>query len=264
MREYETIESAKSGAVLAIRLNRPEIHNAIDDRMISELTEAFKSAAEDASVRVVILAANGKSFCVGADLNWMARMADAPGEANIEDARKLAAMLRAVRECAKPVIARVHGLTVGGGNGLVAACDLAVGSTDAAFRVAETRLGIVPAVISPYLLRKIGDRACREIFFTARNFSAAEAAAFGLINKAVPPSELDREVESLAESLLRSGPMALSAAKELLLRVGSMDEDEAGEYTARMIADLRSSPEGREGIRAFLEKRDPSWVGKKK
>ncbi len=258
-----TIETERKGPVLAIWLARPKMHNAIDDVMVSELDAAFRAAGSDPDVRAVVLGGRGPSFCVGADLNWMARMADAPHDENVEDSRRLAAMMWRIHDCPKPTVARIHGLTVGGGNGLAAACDLAFASTSASFRVAETRLGLVPAVISPFLLSRMGGRACSDIFLTARTFGAEEAAGLGLVTRAVPPGDLDREVDSALEGMLRSGPAALAAAKRLLLEVARLDQAQSAEYTARMIAEIRSSGEGREGIRAFLEKRDPRWIAGK-
>jgi len=260
MARTEFIEVDVQGPVARVWLARPRIHNAINAGMIAELTAAFEGFHGDDAVRVVVLGGRGRSFCVGADLKWMLEKGDASEADNLEDARRLARMLRALHDLDKPTIARVQGLTIGGGNGMVAACDLAVGSTAASFRTAETKLGIVPAVISPYLIRKLGATVCRELFLTARDVPAREAVTFGLLNRAVAPEELDAVVDGWVAAILRNGPRALVAAKELLAAVSSMGLDEAGEHTARLIARLRSSDEGREGMRAFFEKRDPDWV----
>jgi len=256
----EFIEIERHGPVTRVWLNRPRIHNAIHAAMIAEATEAFAAADSDPAVRVVVLGARGKSFCVGADLNWMVEKGESSAQENREDARRLAAMLRAIYECRKPTVARVHGLTMGGGNGMVAACDLAVAAEQARFRVSETKLGIVPAVISPYLYRKLGDRHCREIFLTAAEFDAEKASAFGLVQRVVGLSELDAAVDDWVQGILQNGPQALLEAKKLLGAVPGMNLDEASEYTADLIARLRSSPEGQEGMKAFFEKRDPDWV----
>jgi methylglutaconyl-CoA hydratase len=262
MGDFQTIELERRDTVARVWLNRPKIHNAINAAMIDEVTGAFKDLSSDGDVRVVVLSGRGKSFCVGADLNWMVEKGGLSEEENVEDSMRLAGMLRAVYDCAKPTIARVQGLTIGGGNGLVAACDLAVASDRAEFRIAETKLGIVPAVISPYLFRRLGDRNCREIFLTAKQFGAAAAGEFGLLNRVVPHDELDGAVKEWITDILQNGPCALVAAKELLKNVSIMSLDEAMPYTARMIARLRSSPEGREGMAAFFEKRRPSWAEK--
>jgi methylglutaconyl-CoA hydratase len=260
MPDFGTIEVAVDGPVGSVWLNRPRIHNAINAEMISELTEAFGSLDRDPAVRVVVLSGRGRSFCVGADLNWMREKGALSARENEEDALRLSGMLRALHDVRKPTLARVNGMTIGGGNGMVAACDLAVASEDATFRIAETRLGIVPAVISPYLFRRLGDRVCREIFLTARTLTAADAADVGLVNRVVPAADLDAEIEAITRDLLACGPEALVAAKELLGQVAELDLDRAQQYTAEMIARLRSSPEGREGMAAFFEKRPPSWV----
>lgn len=258
------IECETRGGAARLWLNRPRIHNAIHAGLIEELTAAVRRLGSDPGVRVLVLGGRGRSFCVGADLHWMMEKGGASEEENRQDARRLAAMLRALHDCPLPTVARVHGLTIGGGNGMVAACDLAVASTEARFRTAETKLGIVPAVISPYLFRRLGDRRCRELFLTAGEITAEQARDYGLVNRVVEPGRLDEAVDEWVAALLRNGPCALREAKQLLGRVAALDLDEAGEYTAALIARLRSSPEGREGMRAFFDKRAPAWAAERK
>jgi len=249
-----------SGGVARITMARPEKHNAFDDVLIADLTDAFERAGADDAVRVVILEAEGKSFSAGADLGWMERMADYSEEENLADARKLAHMVRVLNELPRPTIARVQGAAFGGGVGLVAACDIALASHAASFCLSEARLGLIPSVISPYVVEAIGARAARRYFQTAERFDAEQAQALGLVHEVVPRERLDSRLAELVGHRLDNGPAAMAASKELIRRVASGPVDDAMvEDTARRIADIRATAEGREGLRAFLEKRGPKW-----
>jgi methylglutaconyl-CoA hydratase len=243
-----------------LTLNRPELHNAFDDTLIAGLTAALKSLEADPRVRVVVLAAAGPSFSAGADLAWMRRTADYSREQNLRDALALAELMRTLNGLSKPTIARVQGAAYGGGVGLVACCDLALASPSASFCLSEVKLGLIPAVISPYLVQAIGPRAARRYFLSAERFSAAEAKQLGLVHELVADGELDEALERAVERLLANGPRAMAAAKELVARVAGRALDEGLiRETAELIADARASEEGREGLSAFLEKRKPRW-----
>ncbi|MEK9899437.1 MAG: enoyl-CoA hydratase/isomerase family protein [Rhodospirillaceae bacterium] len=249
-----------SGGVARITMARPEKHNAFDDVLIADLTDAFERAGTDDAVRVVVLEAEGKSFSAGADLGWMERMADYSKTENLADARKLAHMVRVLNELPRPTIARVQGAAFGGGVGLVAACDIALASHAASFCLSEARLGLIPSVISPYVVEAIGARAARRYFQTAERFDAEQAQALGLVHEVVPRERLDSRLAELVGHLLDNGPAAMAASKDLIRRVASGPVDDAMvEDTARRIADIRTTAEGREGLRAFLEKRGPKW-----
>jgi methylglutaconyl-CoA hydratase len=250
----------RDGAVARLRLERPEIHNAFDDGLVAALTRALDGLAGDPQVRVVVLEGAGASFSAGADLNWMRGMAAAGEEENRRDALALARLLRTLDELPKPTIARVHGAAFGGGVGLVAACDIAIGVPEAKFGLTESRLGLLPAVISPYVIAAIGTRNARRYFATAEVFDAQEARRIGLLHDVVDASQLDAAVQRQLDLLLKAGPIATASAKALVRNVdrasGPVAIDAAN---ADLIARLRASPEGREGIAAFLEKRKPSW-----
>lgn len=247
--------------VATVTLNRPELHNAFDDRVIAELTSALAKLAADAAVRVVVLAANGKSFSAGADLGWMKRMAAYSEAENLADARALAGLMRTLAGLPKPTLALVQGPAYGGGVGLVACCDIAVAADTAGFSLSEARLGLIPSVISPYVVRAIGARACHRYFLTAERFDAAEALRLGLVHQVVAPADLADAGEKMQRILLDCGPAAQAECKALIARVQHGDVDDAmAEDTARRIARLRASPEGKEGVAAFLEKRKPAWV----
>ena len=249
-----------SRGVARITMARPEKHNAFDDVLIADLTDAFESAGTDDAVRVVVLEAKGKSFSAGADLGWMERMADYSEAENLADARKLAHMVRVLNELPRPTVARVQGAAFGGGVGLVAACDIALASYAASFCLSEARLGLIPSVISPYVVEAIGARAARRYFQTAERIDAEQAQALGLVHEVVPHERLDSRLAELVGHLLDNGPAAMAASKELIRRVASGPVDDAMvEDTARRIADIRATAEGREGLRAFLEKRGPKW-----
>jgi methylglutaconyl-CoA hydratase len=250
-------------AVRQIALNRPDVHNAFDDALIAELTGALADAGHDERVRAVVLTGTGASFSAGADLNWMRGMAAASEEENREDSLRLAALVRTLQFCPKPTIARVKGAAYGGGVGLVAACDVAIGTEGAKFGLTEVKLGLVPAVISPYVVAAIGVRQARRLFLTGEVFDAAEACRIGLLHRVVPADGLDEAVDFALKLLAKAGPQAQREAKRLALRMGGIDEAGAGRIdseNAELIARLRVSAEGQEGLGAFLGKRAPGWV----
>ena len=251
----------RQGPIGLITMNRPERHNAFDDVLIQELTEALRSMEAEESVRLVVLSGAGKSFSAGADLDWMKRMSGFSRDDNQRDAMGLAALMRTLAHLRKPTIARVHGAAYGGGVGLVACCDVAVASQDATFSLSEARLGLVPAVISPYVIAAIGERAARRYFVTAERFDAAEAWRLGLVHEITSSDDaLDEKIGAFADAMLECGPVAQREAKELIRAVaGKPIHSELLQDTAERIARIRSSPEGREGVAAFLEKRRASW-----
>ncbi len=247
--------------VATITLNRPQLHNAFDDVVIRHLTEAIIAAGEDPRARVVVLAANGKSFSAGGDLNWMRRMAGYSDDENLADAEALAWLMMKLDRCPKPTIARVQGSAFGGGVGLVAACDMAVAAEGVQFSLSEVRLGLMPSVVGPYVVRAIGERAARRYFLTAERFDAAEAHRLGLVHEVVAADQLDAVVDRLIAALVQGGPVAEAEAKLLARYLADRPIDEVViPETARRIADMRASPEGREGVQAFLDKRKPAWV----
>ena len=250
------------GPIGIITLNRPERHNAFDDALIASLTEALRDMEADASVRVVVLSGAGASFSAGADLGWMKRMAGFSREENVRDAMGLGALMRTLAHLAKPTVARVHGAAYGGGVGLVACCDIAVALQGATFSFSEAKLGLIPAVISPYVIAAIGGRAARRYFLTAERFDAAEAWRLGLVHDlATTPDDLDDRIGDVIEALLACGPAAQRESKELIRAVAHRPVmSDVIQDTAERIARVRASPEGREGVAAFLEKRKPSWV----
>jgi len=252
---------AGEGGVARLVLDRPEIHNAFDDALIASLTEALLRVEADPGVRVVVLAGEGRSFSAGADLNWMKRMALYSEEENRRDADALARLMRTLDQLAKPTVAAVHGAAIAGGCGLVACCDVAIASERASFSVSEVRLGLIPAVIGPYVVGAIGQRAARRYVLTAETFDAREALRIGLVHAVVPADALAAEVDALCARIAANGPAAVAAAKRLLRDVARAPLDDAlVAETARRIAAIRVSPEGREGIASFLEKRKPGWT----
>ena len=258
---YETLEILRDGGVATIWMNRPDVHNAFNEQLIAELTAACQALDADDAVRVVVLAGRGKSFSAGADLNWMRRAADASVEANLADARKLAGMLRSLAEMNKPTIARVHGAALGGGMGLASACDICVAGEGAVFATSEVRFGIIPSAISPYVIRAIGARQASRYFQTAERISAARARELGLAHEVVAADAIDARVHELVAALLQGGPRSQGAAKALIRAVADQPVSDAlVEDTARRIATLRATPEAREGLAAFLDKRPAAWV----
>ena len=258
MASYLQIE--KAGKVATVRLNRPDKHNAFDEQLIAELTQAFRELASDAAVRVVVLTANGQSFSAGADLDWMKRMSAMSRAENERDAMALANLMEAIDHCPKTVVGVIQGAAFGGGVGIVACCDIAIATSSATFCLSEVRLGLIPAVISPYVAAAIGPRACRRYFLTAEKFDAATAAKLGLVHRVVEPETLEAARDETVKHLLNGGPAAQVTAKDLIRRVTGAPIDEAlRRDTATRIADARTSAEGKEGIAAFLEKRKPNW-----
>jgi methylglutaconyl-CoA hydratase len=248
--------------VCTVTLNRPALHNAFDDALIAALTDTFRALGADPAVRVVILAGAGKSFSAGADLGWMKRMAAYSREDNQTDALALAEMVHAIATCSKPVIARVQGAAFGGGVGLVAACDMAVGGPKASFCLSEVKLGLIPAAISPYVIEAIGARAAKRYFLTAERFDAQEALRLGLLHQAcADDAAMDAAIAGLVEALLVAGPNALRASKELIEAVAHrpITADLRADTAAR-IAEIRVSAEGQEGLKAFFDKRTPAWI----
>jgi methylglutaconyl-CoA hydratase len=257
---YQTVEVVARDRVARIALNRPDVRNAFNEVMIEDLIRVLGKIEKDDSVRVVVLTGNGTSFCSGADLNWMKKMKNFTVEENYKDAMRLAELMHMLYRLPKPTIARVNGASIGGSNGFVAACDIVIASHRAEFSLSEVKIGLVPACIGPYLVRRIGEAACRDLFLTGQRISADQAKALGLVNDVVTHDSLDARVAEKVSNLLTSGPHALAVSKELLSRVPSMPLAEAKEYTARMIADLRCGEEAQEGMTAFLEKRKPRWA----
>jgi methylglutaconyl-CoA hydratase len=254
----------KKDGVARVTLNRPDVRNAFDDAVIASLTDCFKEIETDKSIRVMVLAGNGPAFCAGADLNWMKRMAGYGYDQNLADAQALADMLSTLDRLPKPTIARVHGPAFAGGTGLVAACDIAVGTPEAKFCFSEAKLGLSPATISPHVMRAIGERAARRYFLTAEVFDAAEAEKIGLLSVLVSSQELDSYIEGLLKHLLAGGPEAMREIKALMRSVSGRPVDDAlVADTARRIAEIRVSPEGKEGIASFLEKRKAAWCSTK-
>lgn len=255
------IEVQRQGALATLWLNRPAARNAFDEHLLEALTAALLVLAADDSVRVLLLAGRGPAFCAGADLEWMGRMAGCSEVENLADAGRLAGTLRALATFPKPTIARVQGAALGGGTGLVAACDLAVATSEASFGTTEVRLGLIPATISPYVLAAIGARAARRYFLTGERFSAAEAQRIGLVHEVCAPAALDATVAAWVETLLLGAPGAQRAAKRLVDDVAAQAlSPELIAETSRRIAAARASPEAREGIAAFLARRKPGWA----
>ena len=246
-----------------IRLNRPEVHNAFDEALIGELTDAIDAASRDQAVRVVVLTGEGASFSAGADLTWMRGMASASEAENRDDSLRLAALMRRLQFCPKPTVARVNGAAFGGGVGLIACCDIAIGTDAAKFGLTEVKLGLVPAVISPYVIHAIGLRHARRLFLTGETFDAATALQIGLLHQVVAANSLDDAVDRSVQLLTRAGPRAQGEAKQLAWRCVDLSEASAAERdgeNAQLIAKLRVSSEGQEGLTAFLDKRPPRWI----
>jgi len=263
-KEYQTILFQPQGEVLHIYFNRPQVHNAFNATMIAELDEALTRANQDKSLRVIVLSGQGKSFCAGADLNWMKEIIHYSFQQNLEESLQLAEVLYKLYDLPKPTVAMVNGTAIGGGTGFISACDIAVASEGAKFGLSEVKIGLVPAAISPYVIRRIGEAKAREYFLTGKRISAVKAWEIGLINEVVPKDNLREKVNEIIKLLLSSGPEALASCKLLIQKVPQMSFEEAKNFTAQMIAQLRVSPEGQEGMSAFLEKRKPRWVKKVK
>ena len=253
------IDVTQSGPVIRVALNRPDVRNAFDDQLIAELTDWARSV-DGAGGEVAVLSGHGPVFCAGADLAWMSRMLDYSHEENVRDARALAAMFEALNTLPIPLVGRIHGAALGGGAGLAAVCDIAVAADDTVFGFTEAKLGILPAVISPYVIAKIGQSAARELFLTAARFPAARAHQIGLVHRVVPAAELDAATETYVRELLSSAPGAMAAAKSLIARVAGHPPAAVADITAETIARHRVSAEGQDGMRAFLTKTKPSWT----
>ena len=259
MKNYELIVTTKENEVLHIELNRPGIHNAFDDKLIKELYDVFAKVEENNEIRILVLTGRGKSFCAGADLNWMHRMKNFSFDQNYKDSYELAKMLEKLHTITIPTIAKVNGAAIGGGLGLVAACDISIASTQAIFSLSEVKLGLVPACISPYLIKRVNKGMLRHLFLTGTRFDAVKAKEIGLVNEAVQPDKLDEITAKTIKKILSCGPKSLTIAKELLEKVPYMKPEEYMKYNADLIAKLRVSDEGQEGLGAFLEKRKPAW-----
>ena len=256
---YTTFRLENVGPVARVTLDRPSVKNAFDDVLINEMTDALSVIAKDDNVRVMVLTGAGDVFSAGADLNWMKKVSKYTFEENVQDAMVFARMLEALYRLPKPTIARINGACMGGGVGLVSACDIAVSVSDARFALREILLGIAPAAISPYVLRKIGESNAHDYFLTGRIFDAETARSIGLINEVSDITEIDLAIERWVHRFLKAGPKAIAATKQLINRVSWSQLDQVQEYTARTIAGLRGSDEGQEGFNAFFEKRKPGW-----
>ncbi len=254
----KTIRTETQGTLLTVTLDRPELRNAFNEDLISELTAVF--GAVPGETRTVILTGAGGAFCAGADVDWMKRSLSRTEGENARDARAMAGMFRSVDECPVPVIARVNGPAIAGGSGLVAACDIAIASRDAVFGFTEVRLGIIPAVISTYVLPKIGPGAARRYFLTGERFGAAEALSLGLVHEVAEAASLDERIAAVTREILQCGPQAVRATKRLIREAAGLPRGEAIEHTIRAIAGIRVTPEAQEGLGAFLEKRKPNWT----
>ena len=256
----ERLQVERDGSVVRVWLNRPDVRNAFDGLMVTELRKTLFDLGLEDGVRVIVLGGRGPSFCAGADLQWMRATAAFTREENLREAQALADLFFTVYQSPKPIVARVHGAALGGGSGLVAACDIPVAALGTQFGFTEARLGILPAVISPYVISKIGESAARELFLTGERFEAVKAHEIGLVRAAVPEEDLDRAVEGRVGELLKAGPRAIAEAKALIREVAWRRVEDVQRYTVERIAEIRVSPEGQEGLRAFLEKRRPDWT----
>jgi len=256
---YEHLERTDDGAVTTVTLARPDSHNALNAALIEELTRCFEEISEDERARVVVLAGEGRSFCAGADVGYMRETAAFSYEENLEDARRLAMMFWTIDECPKPLVARVQGAAMGGGAGLVAVADVAVADSETRFAFSEVRLGIAPATIAPFVVRKIGASHARSLFVTGERFDAERAREIGLIHRVVSREGFDAAVDEKVGELLQGGPVAQATLKALLRRLETTEPMEAPGLTARVISELRTGEEGQEGLAAFVEKREPRW-----
>ncbi|MBD3404167.1 enoyl-CoA hydratase/isomerase family protein [candidate division GN15 bacterium] len=250
----------KDKRIARVTFCRPEIHNAFNATVITEMNDVFDQIRIDDEIRVVILTGEGKSFCAGADLNWMKSVVDQTYEQNLDESNKLADLFYNMYTCPRPIIGRINGAAIGGGTGFVAVCDIAIAAASAKFSFSEVKIGVVPACIGPYVIKKLGEGRARELFITGERMRARRAHEVGLVNKVVEDERLDDEVRHLTESILSSGPNAVAMAKQLVSNVPQMAPKEFKPYTAEMIAKLRISDEGQEGMNAFLSKRKPAWV----
>lgn len=262
MKDFKTIEFEQKEDLGIVWLNRPEIHNAFNEVMISELIECFEAINKMKEVRITILRGRGKSFCAGADLNWMRGVANYSYEQNFSESLNLSKCFYTIYTCKKPTIAMVHGAAIGGANGLLASCDFAYADENTTFSLSEVKIGIIPACISPYVIKRVGEYGSKELMITGKRIKGPEAEHHRLVNKSLPPEELEPYVDSVIALLRTSGPMAMTQCKSLIYNISNKESiEQALESTARMIAEIRASEEGQEGMAAFLEKRKPKWVG---
>lgn len=258
--QYKTLEIVHTDRIVTIWLNRPEIRNAFNEVMINELISAFRVVSGTPNVRVIILRGRGKAFCAGADLNWMRDVASYSYEQNLKESLQLADCFNTIYTCPVPTVAVVHGAAIGGANGLLAACDIAVCDDETIFSLSEVKIGIVPACISPFVIKRVGEYGAKELMLTGRRINGKEAEWFRLVNKSLPSEEIDNYLNELVKMLLSSGPKAVEHCKVLIDQVcNKISFQESLEYTAKMIADIRASEEGQEGMDAFLNKRKPNW-----
>lgn len=258
---YNTLEIEYTGKTATIWLNRPDIRNAFNEVMISELIIAFKEAYSQNNIRIIILRGKGKSFCAGADLNWMRDVASYSYDQNLKESLQLSECFNTIYNCPVPTIAVIHGAAIGGANGLLSACDIAICDDETVFSLSEVKIGIVPACISPFVIKRVGEYGAKELMLTGRRINGKEAEWFRLVNKSLPSEELEGYLEQMKAMLLSSGPKAVSQCKVLIDQVcNKITHEESLTYTAEMIAEIRSSAEGQEGMAAFLEKRKPGWV----
>ncbi len=261
--DYQTIEVQIQGNVSTIRLNRPDVHNAFNNILIYELYDIFDKLKAENDIRVIVITGNGKSFCAGADLKWMKSVKDYSYEQNYEESLKLAELMYLIFTHPKPVIARINGSAIGGGVGLMSVCDILIAADHSMFGLSEVRLGLVPAAIAPFVMSRIGQVHARELFITGERITARKALDIGLVNKVVPYSDIDKAVSEKISFIVNNGPEAIKSVKELIFHCSEGTFPEITEYTAKLIAGLRISKEGQEGMSAFLEKRPPSWAVKK-
>jgi len=260
MKKYDTIKCDIENGVAYIDFCRPQVHNAFNDAVIYEMTDLFRELGKDSSIRAVVLTGEGKSFCAGADLNWMKRVITQSFEENLKESNALAELFSIIYNFRCPVIAKVNGAAIGGGVGFVAVCDIAIAAESAKFSFSEVKIGLVPACVGPYVVKKIGEGKAREFFITGERMGAEKAFQIGLVNRYVPDQKLDEAINELLSMIKSSGPEAISVAKRLVSSVPGMKEAEYKPFTAEMIARLRISNGGQEGMNAFLEKRKPKWV----
>ena len=257
---FSTVKYEIDDRVARVTFNRPEIHNAFNATVITEMQQVFNEIEKDDNIRVVVLTGAGKSFCAGADLNWMRSVVNQSFEQNLAESNALAELFNSMYSCKRPIIGRINGAAIGGGTGFVAVCDIAIAARSAVFSFSEVKIGVVPACIGPYVIKKIGEGKTRELFITGERMNAERAHEVGLVNRVVDDDQLDSEVDKLIKFILSSGPEAVAMAKRLIGEVPAMTPEQFKPYTAEMIARLRLSDEGQEGMDAFLNKRKPRWV----
>lgn len=261
MPAFKTLELEIKADVAVIWLNRPEIHNAFNEVMIQELIDCIEAINQMDEIRILVIRGRGKSFCAGADLNWMRGVAQYTFEQNFRESLNLSKCFFTIYTCKKPTIAVVHGAAIGGANGLLASCDFAFAEDNTTFSLSEVKIGVVPACISPYVTKRVGEYGSRELMLTGRRIKGREAEHFRLVNKSLPAEELDNHVNSVIDLLRTSGPEAMSHCKNLIFNISNKETlEQALESTARIIAEIRASKEGQEGMAAFLEKRKPNWI----